>query len=457
MLYTMKWMLPLLALLYFSAVSGSQASKIGPPLLKSATFLSPPFFLRPGSVSNKFYFDIPFPKGHIALKSFNAEVVDENGVPVPLHETYLHHWVLERYYGRREYGDLDLSKIILVRNSGICNHTLGQYYGLGSETRRTSTWVPDPYGIEVGKPEEIPLGYEERWLLNIHAIDTRGVEDRLGCTECKCSLYNVTKDEYGHPIADNYIGGLYCCYDETQCRVKEGVEGVTRKLFLKYTVMWVDWDVSVAPVKIYIFDVTDTGEATSDPRRSSCKVEYEVPACSLEDKANGECVHTKTAVRLVMPRGGHIVYGVSHQHSGGLGSALYGEDGRLLCTSNPTYGEGEEAGNEANYIIGMSTCYPKPGSVKVSDGEALTFVSNYSSTQLHTGVMGLFYILVAEMLPPPPPKIPIFLTFPASWGFEVSKSTWALLLAAAALALIIGISYYRKRDTSAGYQSLVIS
>lgn len=66
-------------------------------------------------------------------------------------------------------------------------------------------------------------------------------------------------------------------------------------------------------------------------------MEYEVPACSLEDKANGECVHTKTAARLVMPRGGHIVYGVSHQHSGGLGSALYGEviacfNFALFCT-----------------------------------------------------------------------------------------------------------------------------
>ena len=61
-----------------------------------------------------------------------------------------------------------------------------------------------------------------------------------------------------------------------------------------------------------------------------------------------------------------------------------------------TYGEGQEAGNEAGYIVGMSTCYPKPGSVTVRDGEVLTVVSNYSSERQHTGVMGLFYILVAE-------------------------------------------------------------
>jgi hypothetical protein len=34
--------------------------------------------------------------------------------------------------------------------------------------------------------------------------------------------------------------------------------------------------------------------------------------------------------------------------------------------------------------------------VMVRDGEVLTVVSNYSSQRRHTGVMGLFYILVAE-------------------------------------------------------------
>ena len=38
------------------------------------------------------------------------------------------------------------------------------------------------------------------------------------------------------------------------------------------------------------------------------------------------------------------------------------QDGRVLCSSIPTYGQGKEAGNEAGYIVGMSTCYPQPGS-----------------------------------------------------------------------------------------------
>ena len=75
------------------------------------------------------------------------------------------------------------------------------------------------------------------------------------------------------------------------------------------------------------------------------------------------------------------------------------QDGRVICSSIPSYGQGSEAGNEAGYIVGMSTCYPDPGSMKIRDGETLVLESNYSASQKHTGVMGLFYILVAEQVP----------------------------------------------------------
>lgn len=264
----------------------SQASLENGDRIKSATFLSPKFVLGPGSVENRYYRNIDFPRGHIALKSFNAEVIDEAGNPVPLHETYLHHWVVARYYQRLDVADTDNNDELQVRqsdhlfagNSGICQaNVLRQYFGLGSETRRTATHVPDPYGIEIGNPAEIPAGYEERWLINVHAIDTRGAEDKLGCTECRCDLYNITVDEYGRPLRPDYKGGLYCCYDHTQCKVRPGFEGIRRSLYLRYTVKWIDWDSSIIPVKIFIFDVTDTGKRVNgstgmDPT-SGCQVD----------------------------------------------------------------------------------------------------------------------------------------------------------------------------------------
>ncbi|KAM6583960.1 hypothetical protein CsatB_010962 [Cannabis sativa] len=367
---------------------------------KSGVFLSQKFELGPGSVINRFYYDIDFPRGHIAVKSFNAEVVDEAGNPIPLHETYLHHWVVYRYYQPKDESQKhNISKLIIAGNNGICqDDILGQYYGLGSETRKTPTFVPDPYGVEVGNPAEIPVGYEERWLLNVHAIDTRGAVDGLGCTECRCDLYNVSKDEYGRPLRPDYRGGLLCCYDQTNCKVRKGFQGVKRSLYLKYTVEWIDWTDSILPVKIYIFDVTDTWNGLNSAKHN-CKIEYEVvESCKGTSVTRDRCIDTKST-RVSIPKGGYVVYGAAHQHTGGAGSTLYGEDGRVICSSNPIYGKGKEAGNEAGYIVGMSTCYPQPGSIKIVDGETLVLESKYSSSQAHTGVMGLFYILVADQLP----------------------------------------------------------
>ena len=44
----------------------------------------------------------------------------------------------------------------------------------------------------------------------------------------------------------------------------------------------------------------------------------------------------------------------------------------------------------------MSTCYPQPGAAKVRGGEALTVLSNYTGERRRTGVMGHFYLLVAD-------------------------------------------------------------
>lgn len=250
----------------------SQANLANENRVKTSVFLSPKFTLKPGSVADKFYYDINFPRGHIAIKDFNAEVVDEAGNPVPLQETYLHHWVVVRYYQRKGINGSQLkghsgflqSDYVIVRNAGICAHGLTQYFGLGSETRKTATAIPDPYGLEVGNPAEIPDGYEEKWFLNVHAIDTRGAVEKLGCTECRCDLYNVTKDGYGQPLKPGYVGGLECCYDETQCRVKEGFHSARRNLYMRYTVKWVEWDKSILPVQIYIFDITDTWKKSDE-------------------------------------------------------------------------------------------------------------------------------------------------------------------------------------------------
>ncbi|KAK8537742.1 hypothetical protein V6N13_096453 [Hibiscus sabdariffa] len=433
--------------------------------IQTSVFLSPKFVLGPGSVENRFYYNVDFPKGHIAVKSFNAEVIDETGNPVPLHETYLHHWLVIRYFVRKgvDISDFDVraklnsSDYIYGGNSGVCQSPfLSQIFGLGSETRKTATHIPDPYGIEIGNPAEIPSGFEEHWMLNVHAIDTRGTEDKLGCTECRCDLYNVTVDEYGRPLRPDYKGGLLCCYDRTQCKVKQGFEGVRRTLYLRYTVKWVDMDSSVLPVKVYIFDITDTWKRTRSSTginaEHQCKVEYDIEPCRETGLTDDRCIDTRR-ISLDMPFGGYLIYGVAHQHSGGTGSALYRENGQVMCSSLPAYGDGEEPGNEAGYIVGMTTCYPQPGAIEISEGETLILESNYSSIRHHTGVMGLFYILVADQLSKPMHNLHTVI--------QIQDSITPLAILGAVVAMIgvvaviaVAIHYRFKRGGEDGYEAI---
>ncbi|MED6148850.1 hypothetical protein PIB30_056934 [Stylosanthes scabra] len=358
---------------------------------KTAVYLSPKIELRAGESSNKLYYGVDFPKGHIALKSFNAELVDEQGNSVPLYEAYLHHWIVMRYFQPKN--DTNTSKgIDIVQNSGLCQpNTLPYYFGVGSETRGVKTQIPDPYGIEVGTP---PKGYDEKWVINVHAIDTRGVQDKIGCIECRCDLYNITKDSDGNPLDPNYHGGLQCCPDESQCLLKKGFEAHNRTLYLRYTVKWVTWEHHILPLRVYVLDVTDVVKNNTH----NCLVEYDVLPCNKGRKHGDKCIDVRKA-KLPMDKGGYVVYGVAHEHVGGTGSTLYGQAGNVICNSLPKYGNGSEAGNEKGYVVGMTTCYPQPGSIKISNGEVLTLEVDYSNTKLHSGVMGLFYLLVADDLP----------------------------------------------------------
>lgn len=225
--------------------------------IKEAVYLSPKFDLGNGGAIHKFFYGIDFPKGHVSVRSFSGELVDEYGNSVPLYETYLHHFLLYRYYQREgATGDKD---VVLARNSGPCPGDLfAEYLGFGSEARSTQSEIPGPFGIESGNPEKVPEGYKEIWVLNTHVIDMRGVEDLQGCTECRCNLYNVTVDKFGRPLRPDYVGGFLCCYDNTECKVKEGIPKVRKTFYMRYKVKWVDWDDLQIPLTIYVLDVTDT-------------------------------------------------------------------------------------------------------------------------------------------------------------------------------------------------------
>lgn len=241
--------------------------------IKSATYLSEKFELGPGQVLAKSIQDIEFPRGHIGVKSFDVDLVDEQGNSVPLYETYIHHWFAIRYHINMDKNmshDLkDHSKPFAhpeyIRNDGTCNtYILPHYWGLGSESRGTSSKLPDPFAVELGNPANIKEGWEEKWLFSIMVLDTRGTEDRKSCSECRCdqfnlpeNFYNVTTDIHGNPLSPEYEGGIFCCQNFFQCKLRNGFQAPCRKLALRYTITWVDWDLHQIPVRFYILDSTD--------------------------------------------------------------------------------------------------------------------------------------------------------------------------------------------------------
>ncbi|KAL2319940.1 hypothetical protein Fmac_028909 [Flemingia macrophylla] len=240
--------------------------------IKFATLVSESFEVGPGNIAAKTFLDIKFPKGHIGVKSFDVELVDEDGNSVPLYETYIHHWFAIKYFENitlsrniKQYHDLRNGDVF-QRNQGTCQgYMLPHYWGLGAESRGTSSNLPDPFA--------------EYTIQRIHDSDSPHVQ-----------------------------------------------------------------------------------------------------------KAN-----------IPMEKGGYLIYGTVHMHTGVVNATLYGQDGRILCTSSPKYGTGKEAGNEKGYVVGMSGCYPKPGSMKIKDGEILTLESRYEN-KFRTGAMGQFYIYLADQL-----------------------------------------------------------
>ncbi|XP_061370141.1 uncharacterized protein LOC133312884 [Gastrolobium bilobum] len=368
--------------------------------IKSATFVSKKFEMRPGGIVEKQMVDIDFPRGHVGIKSFDAELIDEEGNPVPLYETYLHHWFALRYFENPKSTKSLKERSIFVRNQGTCQGgVLPHYWGLGGESRGTTSNIPDPFAIEVGNPTEIPDGFEDKWFFNIMAIDTRGVQDRRGCSECRCDLINIKKEFLstkkgpdGKPLDPDYKGGVFCCDDNLQCKLREGFQAPTRRIALRYKIRWVDWDKFQVPVKVYILDSTDKVRSNGSKTIHECKVEYMIPK-----NGNSNSPHVQKA-NIPMEKGGYLIYGTAHMHTGVVDATLYGQDGRILCTSTPKYGTGKEAGNEEGYAVGMSVCYPQPGTVKIDDGETLTLESRYKN-DFTIGAMGQFYIYLAERLP----------------------------------------------------------
>ncbi len=202
-----------------AATAASGCQSLNPSFVRTETFRSPAMIFRPGDAKDKF-FQGEVPKGHIGVRDFFAEFVDEDGVSVPLHEVYLHHWVMAEFVLPKKNLARSMEMVMRdMRNSHTPSRagddlvTLGRrhghhhhhhhhhhhyvsserprhpkflnYMGVGGETRGTETRYPAPFAMQTGATAKIPEDFEAVWILNVHGIDTRGAVTKIGCTECR--------------------------------------------------------------------------------------------------------------------------------------------------------------------------------------------------------------------------------------------------------------------------------
>eukprot|EP00271_Cylindrocystis_brebissonii_P014320 TRINITY_DN35636_c0_g1_i1.p1 TRINITY_DN35636_c0_g1~~TRINITY_DN35636_c0_g1_i1.p1 ORF type:complete len:446 (-),score=47.53 TRINITY_DN35636_c0_g1_i1:412-1749(-) len=371
--------------------------------LETYTFDSVPFTLSPGQVYRRFQY-LPWVPHRVSIRSFDAEVVDEHDKSVPLSDIYLHHWVILRSTidssaqpkAETEDNSEPAEGFKIWPNSGTCaNGALSQWFGEGSETRKTETSFVAPFGVETGNTDLVPPGKKEAWFAQIHAIDSRDAEEALACIECRCDSYGVNTTYSGKPLPPGYKGGIYCCYDGYQCALKKGASSGPKTYRMRFTIGYVKWTEDNVPVRMYQLDVTNNGLLGTG---NNCQVEYDVEKCTPDGTLAG-CVHSKETT-IAFPDSGRLLVATGHLHAPGMGVTLWGEDGSLICDSIPIYGRGTGAGDEAGYITGMTSCtFGSPGfpERRIAAGEKLRLRASYDSTREHMGVMGLFIVaLVAD-------------------------------------------------------------
>ncbi|KAF4316492.1 hypothetical protein G195_008283 [Phytophthora kernoviae 00238/432] len=385
-------MLPFLTLLSaFLAVSTAEK-----PKTKRYTALTPPLPLTQGEVTNAFH-RLPIPRGPIAVYRFEAEVVeqDANGniVSVPTFDAYLHHHVFGSTH--KQY-DAMKNRWAPMKPA---NFSRSVAFGAGTECRGTPQEFYFPYAF-------MTVEGEDEWMANVHVINTRkmNAERAHHCLECPCTSEDVfTADAVNGMRLRN--GGC-----NAQLRFEENTEDLevtsasNATYFLRYSLEYADIVPENRP--LYLAACCD---ASGDLEYMG-NVEYDVPACNPDTHPG--CVHTLStrqrldngsiplyAYRQHPPepaREVELVYAVGHQHRGGLGIQLYDDTtGDLICASVPTYGSGNEAGNEDGYVTSMSTCtFDPPRRMHTTD--IVRVVALYNNTLPHTGVMSLMYIALSD-------------------------------------------------------------
>merc|ERR1719343_80873 len=261
-------------------------------------------------------------------------------------------------------------------------------------------------GIRRSKPDEpFPFPYasmtgDEGDAMTFHIIDLREVDDWLPCIECRCKNADGTYLDTGS--GDNQTGGVDCCSNCTT------LSGPTVDYRMRYNVsyseveegkpitnlMMLTADISPAVGKVFEYDVPSykylsLSEQKKDYPRVQ-RLERNMPFNELfKHEFFGADYYGPETVKLLRC--------VGHLHVAAIRMWIEdAETGEILCDGIGGYGA--DPNQDKGFLTSVTVSnYEREEDIKVFPHDRqVKFVTEYNATELHTGVMGMYFIFISS-------------------------------------------------------------
>lgn len=334
--------------------------------------LSGPATMSPGGVINSWRtMHYPYPTDRrVVVGERTWEFVSGNLVegtlegvePVPVNQLYVHH----------------LSGRVVL--------------GQGTEGVRRSepdAPFPIPYGALTG---------DEGDKMIFHIIDLRGVDEWLECVECRCR--DPDDGTYLNVGSADETGGVSCCTNCTS--TLDPLENVDYRM--RYNVSYSEVP-EESPITVVQMLTTDISPAVGK------SIEYDVPSFEylpadqrkdgfiqrlertgkfrdmFQKEFFGDAYDGPDTVRLLRC--------VAHMHIAAIGMWLQdAETGEMLCNGVGTHGDDPE--EDKGFLTAIHVDSYEPDEKVFDADREVTLVAEYNATEVHTGVMGMYFIFVSS-------------------------------------------------------------
>ncbi|KAL0039355.1 hypothetical protein WJX79_004672 [Trebouxia sp. C0005] len=212
--------------------------------------------------------------------------------------------------------------------------------------------------------------------VNIHLINTLGVEDVASCIECRCPPELELKNG----------GGVLCCTDCPSTSLRGVIEYA-----MEYTTIYrvVGPEDEVVPLRLARIDAA---------RGIGERIEYEVP---MDPAGRENVVDWDFTLNELVP-GEPLTAPVQalrcdgHQHAGAICLELYDRSsGAKICDSCPQLGSLPTAKGDMEFVMSMSTSNITP-TYQIDPEQQLRIKARYNATVRHTGVMSIMFLYYSE-------------------------------------------------------------